>query len=424
MPTARSLGWSYPEMHTLLTADRLFDGERAIRGGAVLIDGAKIVAAGSAQEIGSPSGVSICAFGDATLLPGLIDCHDHLAYPSGDLAERANTPISRAVLETAANLRLTLERGFTAIRDCAGVDQGVKQAAESGLILSPRLRICLVIITQTAGLADGFIPATGLRRNVPRLPGIPDGVADGTDAVRAKVREIIRAGADFLKIATTGDMSTGAHAQRQFTLDEVAAVVEEGRAFGLPTAAHAYSGPGLKNALQAGVHSVEHLGPVEDEDLVFMAEQGIYLVPTLSAARHISESARPEEQDSPRVRNARRFVDLQKERLQRARQLGVQICLGTDIGDWVRGENAGELEYLADTGLTPLEALRAGTSTAAACLGMADQIGRLAPGYQADVVAVLGDATGDVSLLREPKNIRAVLLGGNFVVQKECSTDD
>jgi imidazolonepropionase-like amidohydrolase len=292
------------------------------------------------------------------------------------------------------------------------------------LILSPRLRICLVIITQTAGLADGFIPATGLRRNVPRLPGIPDGVADGTDAVRAKVREIIRAGADFLKIATTGDMSTGAHAQRQFTLDEVAAVVEEGRAFGLPTAAHAYSGPGLKNALQAGVHSVEHLGPVEDEDLVFMAEQGIYLVPTLSAARHISESARPEEQDSPRVRNARRFVDLQKERLQRARQLGVQICLGTDIGDWVRGENAGELEYLADTGLTPLEALRAGTSTAAACLGMADQIGRLAPGYQADVVAVLGDATGDVSLLREPKNIRAVLLGGNFVVQKECSTDD
>jgi imidazolonepropionase-like amidohydrolase len=357
-------------------------------------------------------------------LPGLIDCHDHLAYPGGDLAERANTPISRAVLETAANLRLTLERGFTAIRDCAGVDLGVKQAAESGLILSPRLRICLVIITQTAGLADGFIPATGLRRNVPRLPGIPNGVADGTDAVRAKVREIIRAGADFVKIATTGDMSTGAHGQRQFTLAEVAAVVEEGRAFGLPTAAHAYSGPGLKNALQAGVHSVEHLGPVEDEDLVFMAEQGIYLVPTLSAAHYISESAGSEEQESLRVRYARHFVELQKERLQRARQLGVYICLGTDIGDWVRGENARELGYLVDAGLTPMEALRAGTSTAAACLGMADQIGRLAPGFMADVVAVSGDATGDVSLLREPENIRAVLLDGNFVIQKECSTDD
>jgi imidazolonepropionase-like amidohydrolase len=281
-----------------------------------------------------------------------------------------------------------------------------------------------VIITQTAGLADGFIPETGLRRNVPRLPGIPSGVADGTDVVRAKAREIIRAGADFLKIATTGDMSTGAHGQRQFTLAEVMAVVEEGRAFGLPTAAHAYSGPGLKNALQAGVHSVEHLGPVDDEDLIFMAERGVYLVPTLSAARYISESAGPEEQESLRVRNARRFVDLQKERLQMARQLGVQICLGTDIGDWVRGENARELEYLVDAGLTPLEALRAGTSTAAACLGWADQIGRLAPGYQADVVAVSGDATEDVSLLRQPERLRAVMLGGEFVVRKECSADD
>lgn len=191
-------------MLTLLTADRLFDGERAIHGGAVLIDGAEIVAAGPVQEIGSPAGATLCAFGDATLLPGLIDCHDHLAYPGGDLAARANTPISRAVLETAANLRLTLERGFTAIRDCGGVDFGVKQAAEMGVILSPRLRIGLVIITQTAGLADGFIPATGLRSNVPRLPGIPAGVADGVDGVRAKAREIIRAGADFLKIATTG----------------------------------------------------------------------------------------------------------------------------------------------------------------------------------------------------------------------------
>jgi imidazolonepropionase-like amidohydrolase len=411
-------------MYTLLTADRLFDGERVIQGGAVLIDGAEIMAAGPAQGVGRPEGSTLCAFGDATLLPGLIDCHDHLAYPGGDLAERASTPISRAVLETAANLRLTLERGFTAIRDCAGVDLGVKQAAELGLILSPRLRICLVILTQTAGLADGFIPATGLRRNVPRLPGIPNGVADGADAVRAKVREIIRAGADFVKIATTGDMSANTHGQRQFTLAEVAAAVEEGRAFGLPTAAHAYSGRGLKNALHAGVHSVEHLGPVDDEDLAFMAERGVYLVPTLSGARYIAENAGPEEQESLRVRNACRFVDLQKERLQKARQLGVPICLGTDIGDWVRGENAGELAYLVDAGLTPLEALRAGTSTAAACLEMSDQIGRLAPGYQADVVVAAGDVTKEVSLLREPENICAVLLGGDFVIQKERFAHD
>ena len=410
-------------MHRLFTADRLFDGDRSLRGGAVLIDGDRIEAVGPAETVGRPVGVAVRELGDATLMPGLVDCHDHLAYPGGDLATNAYTPISRTVLETALNLRLTLERGFTTVRDCAGVDLGVKQSVESGLISGPRLQICLVIITQTAGLADGFIPASGLRRNVPRLPGIPDGVADGVDGVRAKAREIIRAGADFLKVATTGAVGAvrGSYAQRQFSLAEVQAIVEEGQAFGLPTAAHAYCGPGLKNALMAGVRSVEHLGPLDDEDLAFMAEQGVYLVPTLSAERYLIETATtgPGDDEPPRLRSARSLVSLQAERLERARELGVRICLGTDIGDWVRGENARELEYLVDAGLSSLEALRAGTSMAAACLGMQDTVGRLAPGFKADLVAVNGDATANVSLLRKPGNIRAVLLDGEFVVGEE-----
>ncbi len=410
-------------MHRLFTADRLFDGDRSLRGGAVLIDGDRIEAVGPAETVGRPVGVAVRELGDATLMPGLIDCHDHLAYPGGDLATNAYTPISRTVLETALNLRLTLERGFTTVRDCAGVDLGVKQSVESGLISGPRLQICLVIITQTAGLADGFIPASGLRRNVPRLPGIPDGVADGVDGVRAKAREIIRAGADFLKVATTGAVGAvrGSYAQRQFSLAEVQAIVEEGQAFGLPTAAHAYCGPGLKNALRAGVRSIEHLGPLDDEDLAFMAEQGVYLVPTLSAERYLIETATtgPGDDEPPRLRSARSLVSLQAERLERARELGVRICLGTDIGDWVRGENARELEYLVDAGLSSLEALRAGTSMAAACLGMQDTVGRLAPGFKADLVAVNGDATANVSLLRKPGNIRAVLLDGEFVVGEE-----
>lgn len=409
-------------MRLLLRADRLFTGDRSLRGGAVLISGDRIEAAGTAQEIGQPAGVPVYEFGAATLMPGLIDCHDHLAYPGGDLATRAYMPASRAVLETAANLRITLERGFTAVRDCAGVDLGVKQAVESGLVPGPRLQICLVMVTQTAGLADGFIPATGLRSNVPRLPGIPPGVVDGVEAIRAKAREIIRAGADFLKVATSGSLGAprGTYAQRQFTVAEVQALVEEGWAYGLPTAAHAYCGPGLKNALKAGVHSVEHLGPLDDEDLAFMAEHSVYLVPTLSAERYLLESAAagPGDQEPLRLRTARRFLDIQQERLQRAREFGVQICLGTDIGDWVRGENARELEYLVDAGLSRLEALRAGTSTAAACLRMEEVIGWLAPGYKADVVVAAGDAVADVSLLRRPENIRAVLQDGKFVVKK------
>jgi imidazolonepropionase-like amidohydrolase len=415
-------------MRLLLSAEKLFDGERVIRGGAVLIRDDEIEAAGPAQQVGRPSGVSIHEFGDATLMPGLIDCHDHLAYPSGDLATRAYIPISRAVLETAANLKLTLERGFTTVRDCGGVDVGVKQAAEAGLISSPRLQICLVIITQTAGLADGYIPATGLRSNVPRLSGIPNGVADGVDAIRAKAREIIRAGADFLKVATTGGlgMVRGGYAQRQFTLAEVQALVEEGQAYGLPTAAHAYCGPGLKNALQAGVHSIEHLGPLGDEDLATMAERNVFLVPTLSAERYLLEEAamHPGEPEPPRLRTARQLVPIQTERLQRARELGVKICLGTDIGDWVRGENARELEYLVDAGLSPVEALRAGTSTAAACLGMEDRVGRIAPGYKADLVVVSGDVTSNVRLLRRPEKLRTVMLDGKFVVKEAGFTDE
>lgn len=414
-------------MRLLLTADRLFDGESLIRGGAVLINGDEIEAAGPAQEVGRPTEVTVHGFGDATLVPGLIDCHDHLAHPGISLATNAYIPASRAVLQTAANLQVTLKRGFTTVRDCAGVDLGVKQAVESSMIPGPRLLICLVIITQTAGLDDQFIPATGLCSNVPRLPGIPDGVVDGVEAARAKAREIIRAGADFLKIATTGGMGTsrGTYEQRQFTLAEVQAVVEEGQAYGLSTAAHAYCGPGLKQALEAGVHSVEHLGPLDDEDLAFMAQHGVYLVPTLSVVRYALENATsPGDGESLRLRNARRFVDIQKERLQRARELGVQICLGTDIGAFVHGENARELEYLVDAGLSPLEALRAGTSTAAACLGMEKVVGRLLPRYKADIVAVSGDVTVDVSLLRKLENIRAVWLNGEFVVRKVDSTDE
>jgi imidazolonepropionase-like amidohydrolase len=407
-------------MRRLFIASKLFDGDRVLRGGAVLVDGDRIEATGPAETVGRPADVAVYDLGAATLMPGLIECHDHLAYPGGDLATNAYTPISRAVLETAENLRLTLERGFTTVRDCAGVDLGVKQSVESGLIPGPRLQICLVIITQTGGLADGFIPATGLRRNVPRLSGIPDGVADGVEGVRTKAREIIRAGADFLKVGTTGALGAvrGGHAQRQFTLPEVQAIVQEGQAFDLPTAAHAYCGQGLKNALRAGVHSIEHLGPLDDEDLIFMAEQSVYLVPTLSAERYLLETAttRLGDDEPPRIRAARNLVALQAERLQRARELGVPICLGTDIGDWVRGENARELEYLVDAGLSSLEALRAGTATAASCLGMEDTVGRLAPGFKADLLVVSGDATVDVSLIREPKNIRAVLLNGEFVV--------
>jgi imidazolonepropionase-like amidohydrolase len=400
-----------------LKAHYLFDGEKKIRDGAVLTSDGQIEAAGSRSEIGDVDDAIVYDFGDATLMPGLIDCHDHLTSGLLEFGQNRYVSTSWAILKAANDLKLTLERGFTTVRDCGGLDLGVKKAVQAGLIPGPRLVISLVIVTQSAGLADYYIPGLDTYIPVPKMPGIPDGVANGVDQVRAKAREIIRAGADFLKIATTGGMGAerGSYAQSQYSLPEVEALVQEGKAFGLPTAAHAYCGVGLKNALRAGVWSVEHLGDVDDDDLRFMASQGIFLVPTLCVARYSLETARDDTVDTPRVRNARRLVEIQKERVRRAVQLGVKVCLGTDIGAFVHGENARELQYLSEAGLPATLVLQSATSVAAQCLQLEDEIGYLKAGYDADILVASGDVTLDVSSLRSSSNILGVFKSGKPV---------
>ena len=221
--------------------------------------------------------------GSLTVLPGLIESHDHLAATPRNLAGNAATPPSLHVLRVADAMRATLQAGFTTVRDMGGLDLGMRLAVESGELAGPRVLICLGILTQTSGLSD-FTNAVGFNAEVLRLPGIPDAVCDGVDQVRAMTRRMIRGGADFIKIATTGGVSSRVSTitTREFSFDEVKAVVDEARAFNRPVAAHAYAGEGLKNALRAGVRTVEHLGPLDDEDIATIVRQGTYLVPTLS----------------------------------------------------------------------------------------------------------------------------------------------
>lgn len=183
-------------MRYLLKAHYLFDGEKKIRDGAVLTSDGQIEAAGSRSEIGDVDDAIVYDFGDATLMPGLIDCHDHLTSGLLEFGQNRYVSTSWAILKAANDLKLTLERGFTTVRDCGGLDLGVKKAVQAGLIPGPRLVISLVIVTQSAGLADYYIPGLDTYIPVPKMPGIPDGVANGVDQVRAKAREIIRAGAD------------------------------------------------------------------------------------------------------------------------------------------------------------------------------------------------------------------------------------
>jgi imidazolonepropionase-like amidohydrolase len=392
----------------------LLDGVgRSDRNTAVSVAGGRITDVRPWAEASRPPGTRVIDAGGMTVLPGLFDCHDHLSAPPRSLVERSGTPPSLHVLRVAETMRGMLQMGFTTVRDAGGLDLGLKLAVEEGLLAGPRVLISLAIITQTAGLADAT-NAVGFSADVLRLPGAPDGVCDGVDQARLMTRRLIRAGADFIKIATTGGVSSRVSGvlTREFTFDEVRAVVEEARAFGRPVAAHAYGGEGLSNALRAGVHSIEHLGPLGDDDIATMLRQGTYLVPTLLNMHVRLEMARePGALSAYSMGKAEELAPLQKQAFERAYRAGVRIAAGTDSRGLRPGGNARELGLLVKFGMSPMEAIRAATSTAAGCCNLADT-GRVEPGMRADLIAVDGDPTDEIELLADASRIALVVRDG------------
>lgn len=351
--------------------------------------------------------------GGLTVLPGLIDCHDHLASPGFNIADKSARPQSLFVLQVAETMRSMLQAGFTTVRDMGGLDLGLKLAVEQGLLDGPRVLISLAIVTQTSGLSDP-INATGFNSDVLRLPGIPDGVADGPIAVRQLVRRLIRAGADFIKIATTGGISSRISGilTREFTLEEVEAVVDEARAFGKTVAAHAYGGDGLTNALRAGVHSTEHLGPISDDIIATMVKQGTFLVPTLANMALRREMALEAGALSPySIAKAAELGPIQREVFARAYKAGVKIAAGTDSRPLRSGRNARELSLLVEYGMSPMDSIRAATSVAAACCNLSD-VGLIAPGYRADLIAIDGNPLENIEILEESSRISLVMRDG------------
>jgi len=396
----------------LFRGGAVFDGTGTAPAAAdVVVEDGRIVAVGP----GLDGDEAIDVTGRA-LLPGMFDCHTHVLISHVDLWRHLNTPFSYTFYEAVGNLAATLRIGITTVRDAGGADLGMKQAVADGLIAGPRLRISLTMLSQTGGHGDDWLPSgAGAGGLIPTYPGIPSSIVDGPDEMRRKVRELVRAGADQVKVATTGGVLSPRDDPRHghFRDDELAVLVAEASAAGIHVMAHAQGAPGIKAAVRAGIRSIEHGIYLDDEAIELMLARGTYFVPTLIAPQGVLDAvAAGAPIPAQIVEKARAVIDVHREAFRRAVAAGVRIAMGTDSGVSPHGQNLRELVLMAAGGMTPAEVLVATTRTAAELMGMDDELGTIEPGKRADLVVVDGDPYAFDTL---PGRIAAVYQDGRLV---------
>lgn len=396
---------------TVLYGGRIFDGTGSpIAGGDVVFEDGRIVAVGTGLD--GDDGVDVAG---CTLLPGLFDCHVHMTSSGTDFLRRVQRPFSYQFYEAVRNLAATLDCGITTVRDAGGADLGIQQAVDDGLIDGPRLRIAITILSQTAGHGDGWLPSGLLAPLQVSHPGRPPGIVDGPEEMRKRVREIVRAGANVIKVCTSGGVLSPRDNPRHahFRPDELAALMAEATAAGLPVMAHAQATDGIKAAVRAGVRSIEHGIYLDDEAIAMMLEAETWLVPTLIAPVSVVEAAKNGAQlPDGVVAKAEAVIDAHNASFAAAVAAGVKVAMGTDSGVGPHGSNLRELALMAAGGMAPQDVLVATTSSAAELLGVDADSGTLAPGKLADIVVLAGDPA-DFAHFKD--NIRAVYSGGSLV---------
>jgi imidazolonepropionase-like amidohydrolase len=392
----------------LLHAAHLLDVEngKTLTPGEVLIEGERIAAVGT--KVDRPASVRVVDLGDATLLPGLIDAHVHLfLHPGAEDAQTFNESVPERTIRATLAARDDLLAGFTAERDmgtegAGAADSAVRDAIDHGWIPGPRLRVSGNAIDILGGHED----ANGLNPEQNALPNATQ--ANSAAELVTAIRSQVKLGADFIKIYETGRdrIENGAFSSPyQFTEEELHAAVNEAARTGRHVAVHATAEPGTGFAVRAGVVSVDHADQLSAETMKLMRERGIFAVPTFSVLEYFSEHAATP-QAAARYRAIQAYHAEQFKTQLAAR---VPIALGSDVGPFPHGTQAHEFELLVRYGMAPLEAIRAGTLNAAKLLGWEHDVGRLAAGYYADVVAVRGDPLTDIGVL---KQVTFVMKGG------------
>ena len=399
---------------TVIKAGRLVQPEKGtvVSNQLILIRGNKVEKVGT--DIAIPPEANVVDLTNMTVLPGMIDCHTHLAdgkFGEGDPMFQLRKTASQTVLESVRNARVTLESGFTTVRD-VGVyralnDVALRDAINRGDIIGPRMLVAGAYITITGGAGA----MTGVAPDIQLPWDFHYGEANSPWEVRQKIRLLAHDGVDHIKVLSSGAVLThGSNPKSQeFTPEELQAAVDEASHFGLRVEAHAHSPAGIKNAIRAGVASVEHATLIDDEGIELAKQHGTYLDMDIYDDECIQEQGRAGSMPKDFLEHDRELGELQRENFRKAVKAGAKMSFGTDAGVCDYGTAGKQFAFMVRYGMSPMQAIQAATSSAADLLGRSKELGWIAPGKQADLVAVPGDPLKDISLL---ENVKFVMKDG------------